>query len=1493
MRRLRSFISWLLWLLVCFYLLLIVMFQVPVVQNFMAQEVASILSHKLGTKVNIGSVNIGFLNHIILDDVHLYDQSHQHMLDATRMAAKVDILPLTQGRIIVTSAQLFGLRANIYKQTPKAAYNFQFVVDSLSSKDQTAHTPLNLRIQSLVIRNGEVNYNEWYHARQHTFDVHHIKVNKLSTHVVLDHLTDDAIALQLKNTSFMEQSGFVVEHLSFDFNADKHHAALSQLDLRLPQSRIQIPSLQASYRIEQGRLVSSSLNYSLNLQNLQLSPTDVACFYAPLKYASKTLSVQTQLKGNLTHVKVSRLQAQGQDDWLRLNARGNLDLTSSIPQGTWHVTQMAVDGDYVVNTLKKVLNKESLLPQSINKLGVVSFVGDLSNVQQRMTLKGKLSSTFGSIVVDGSYKQRKVVLSLRTDGFGSKRLLSNDNPVWVKGRMSVDGVLPAQWKDADFKVNAAISQLQFGDFAFQRIIADGRISGNHLQGHFAMNNPHGDIDFKGTVDNLLSLINKERKPLVVDADLSVKHLNLQRLKVTDALGDRTFSFNTHVQGSGSTLGDLCGLLRLEDFSMIGGGDHYALKSLVLKATNNILHRQIDVQTDFGRATIDGQFQYQTLVQSCKQVLSRYMPSLVPSSLTLANKDHFRVSANLQNSQLLSHLLRIPLSFLSPINIEGEIDHRSGMSDLAVQAPSVTISGQKVENLYANVTASDSLRAQVNGRYVINEDRAIDVTAHLQALSNQIETDMKVNVGGKHPMGGQLNALIDLQRIKGRINPRVHFNPSTIYVDTIQLQVQPSDISYNNHYLSIDHFELSNRNQHIIVNGQTSGSPSDSLTVSLHNIDVPYVLDLVNFHSVDFGGLASGTAYVKYIFTKPEVHADLTVSDFSFNDGPLGTLYADASFIDGQINIDAQAVADAESYTDIKGYISLKDQYICLPIYSHHTRLDFLKRYCGVFMRDFDVYGDGVCRVIGPLSDVNMDGDMTVNGNVKISSIGVTYHIPKGHVVMKPNEITFDNDTVYDRHGNVGVITGGFHHDAFRHMTFDININANNLLSYDFPTPQHGDTFWGTIYATGNCLIEGRSGETTMTINATPNRNSFMEYNAAYTGDVDENSFIKWVSADDLSNDTLVTIASPLNGSVSAGKTPAFHLPANLEDVDIPSDLILNFIINSTPDLTLKVLMDENTHDEIQLNGSGVIRASYFNKGAFQMYGNYHVDRGAYNLTIQNLIKKTIEFQPESSITFGGSPYDADLNLKGLYTVNGVSLSDLKLGTSFANNSIRVNCLMNILGTPLQPFVTFDLAFPTLSADGQQMIRSVINSDEEMSQQVLYLLAVGRFYPQGANNASFESNAAHNQTSLAMQSLLSGTLSQQINTVLSNVIQNNNWNFGANIATGDEGFSDAEYEGLLSGRLLNNRLMINGQFGYKDNAVTDNSSFIGNFDVRYLFRPNGNFAIRFYNQTNDRYFTRNSLTTQGVGLILKKDFTNIFDLFGRKQKKKKVKGKETH
>lgn len=112
------------------YFLLVVLLHVPPVQALIGSQVADALQKKFGTEVSVGKVNLGFFNRIIIDDVKMLDQRGDSMIYASRLSAKLDFLPLKDGKIVVNSAQLFGLRANLYKQTAQSKPNFQFVLDS-------------------------------------------------------------------------------------------------------------------------------------------------------------------------------------------------------------------------------------------------------------------------------------------------------------------------------------------------------------------------------------------------------------------------------------------------------------------------------------------------------------------------------------------------------------------------------------------------------------------------------------------------------------------------------------------------------------------------------------------------------------------------------------------------------------------------------------------------------------------------------------------------------------------------------------------------------------------------------------------------------------------------------------------------------------------------------------------------------------------------------------------------------------------------------------------------------------------------------------------------------------------------------------------------------------------------------------------------------------------------------------------------------------------
>ena len=203
------------------------MLHLPAVQSFLGKQVATAVGEKLGTTVRVGHVDIGLLNRIVIDNVEILDQSDKSMLKASRLSAKYDITPLFKGRISISSAQLFGLKARLYKATADSEPNFQFVLDSLASKDETPSRPLDLNISSLIVRNGSLAYDQLdAPMTEGQLNPKHLNLSNLSCHLMLHRLTDDMINLRVKRISFVEQSGLQLDKLSLNLEADKKGALL-------------------------------------------------------------------------------------------------------------------------------------------------------------------------------------------------------------------------------------------------------------------------------------------------------------------------------------------------------------------------------------------------------------------------------------------------------------------------------------------------------------------------------------------------------------------------------------------------------------------------------------------------------------------------------------------------------------------------------------------------------------------------------------------------------------------------------------------------------------------------------------------------------------------------------------------------------------------------------------------------------------------------------------------------------------------------------------------------------------------------------------------------------------------------------------------------------------------------------------------------------------------------------------------------------------------
>ena len=1429
MKKFKHICNGIIWTLIVLYLLLIVLMHLPSVQTFLGKEVAEALADKFGTKVEVGKVNLGFFNRIIIDDVMMYDQQGDSLIYASRLSAKIDYMAATQGKISVSSAQIFGLRANLYRQTAKSPANFQFVLDSLASKDTTQHKPLDLHIGSLIIRRGAIAYNQRDVApRSGVFSPQHIRLSELSSHILLNHVTDNSIDLLLKKLSFKDESGFKLQSLHFKLQADRQKATLKEFRLLMPRSELVLDDLKATYRFEGKRFITESLHFEGGIQQSKITFADVASLVPALRHFDDAVFVSSRFSGTAKSISVPSLNLRTGSGSINLQARGSYSHASSHPAWNADIANLNLS-PAGVEFLAENLGSKVKIPKEIQRLGTIHLTGKAKGYEKVLSAKGNIETDAGNISLQAVKNDDRIKASVDTRGVNLGRILDNRKLGTVVAKIDAHGSM----KHIFAKGN--IARFDYGNYDFHNIEIDGDYDMKALRGTASIADPNVNLSVKGDYH----------------------------------LGSRLYALDAAINHLRPTvLG-----MKMHDPS-------YSLDNISISANNKGKEGHLDVEAPFVSLYARGQYDLTTIYGSIMRLVADKLPT-IPGISKHAAKGYndFTLQANITSAEVLQRMFGLPLSLSLPVHINGNISDAEKNVNLYINAPNFSWDGSAFHD--ANIelnTIGDSLRMEARISQGLPYEKAPVYRLRAAAADNNLSTLLYyANQSSKLPITGKIDARTQFfTSDNGATGVHVTVNPSEIMLGEKKWLLNPADIIYRKNELTVDMLNFSHGDQHIIINGKATPQATDSIVADLKDVDVAYILNLVNFHSVDFAGKASGKAVVKSIFQTPEAYANLDVKDFVFENGPLGTLHAKAAYDnqEGQINIDATAEDGPEHLTVINGYVSPKRNYIDLGIEAHNTSLKFMENFCGSFLNNVEAWCKGKLNVVGDLKNINLVGDVVAHGRMHMKQLGTDYTFNHLRAHAIPDDIQFEGDSIYDshyngKHSHFALIRGGIHHKHLTRLSYDLDIDANNFLGFD--THEFGDdTFYGTVFATGTVGIHGKSGETIIDIDATPEPHSIFVYNVASPDAISAGSFIHW-------NDATPYIYRPYSPDSDKNKKKD-------SSSDFSSDMRINFLVNTNPNLTLKLMMDDQTGDYITLNGNGVIRANYYNKGGLDMFGNYVVDHGQYKLTIQNIIKKDFDFQPGGTIAFGGDPYNAPLNLQAKYTVNGVPLSDLNIGRSFSSNNIRVDCLMDITGTPGAPKVDFSMDLPTVNSDAKQMIYSVINSQEEMNQQVLYLLGIGRFYTQTKNNQTSEDASQQSQTSLAMQSLLSGTISQQINNVLSSFVNSSNWNFGANISTGNEGFNNAEYEGILSGRLLNNRLLFNGQFGYRDNANAT-QSFIGDFDLRYLIFPNGNLSIHVYNQTNDRYFTRNSLNTQGVGLIMKKDFFNLRDLLGIKKKSK--------
>jgi hypothetical protein len=680
--------------------------------------------------------------------------------------------------------------------------------------------------------------------------------------------------------------------------------------------------------------------------------------------------------------------------------------------------------------------------------------------------------------------------------------------------------------------------------------------------------------------------------------------------------------------------------------------------------------------------------------------------------------------------------------------------------------------------------------------------------------------------------------------------------STLIINDSIWNVAEAGVSIQGGKADIRNFSVSHAAQYLRLNGAVSANPADTLLLDLNQMELSYLFDILNIPILQFGGSATGTFHINDIYKNRIINTNLRIRDFSFNQVALGDLNLFSLWDDSRkgIMMSGHIFENDSTQTNVNGYVYPIGPEAGLDLTFNARRINvaFLYPFMDNVVSGMRGRGSGYVHLFGAFDNVDVDGRVFVEGGELGVGFLNTQYTFSDSIRLSPGLLQMKDLTVYDRHGNSGKVNLEMKHSHFRNLEFRADVQTANMLVYDV-TEKQNPSIYGSIFAGGTSRIYGNERLVHFDINMRSEPHTSVFLNFAHNAAVADYDFITFAEKNKAAQDS----------------TQAELLPFP----ESGTELRMNFTLDVTPDANIELIMGPTADDKIKGYGTGSLQIEYGTKSDLRMYGAFNILKGNYNFSLQQLIHKDFTIREGSSVSFQGNPNDANLNISAVYNVTA-NIGDIDQGLieESVRTNIPVNCVLQLNGRMQNPTLSFDLELPGSNEEIERKVKSYIDTEDMMTRQIIYLLVLNKFY-----TADYLQKGANSEFSAVTSAAISSQLSSILNSITDKV------QIGTNIRANRDGWDETEVEMLLSTQLLDNRLLFNGNFGYKNNPNVKNI-FVGEFDVEWLLNRSGELRLKAYNHANDMYrYLKQSLTTQGIGIMYKKDFSTLSELFSRRRK----------
>lgn len=1475
------------------------------VQRRVADRVESELSQLLGCEVKVGSLGIVPFNRVSLRHVSVVTAPGDTALTVRRLGAGIRLGSLIDdGPVTINYLEIIGMDARLRRDSASAPLNIQPVIDALKPKDaDRPPTLFDLKVNTVLIRSSRLSYDVMSEPVKESFDVSHVAVSDLRADIHLPRIKNDDFSVSIKRMGLTERCGFILSNLVCDASVDAGGITVRNLHVDLPSSHLALSPMELPTpgfgKIKEG-LDSARLSVEV-APGSHLHAADFAGFFPPLRQLDETLEIKRLKAWGCLDGHLSAEVGMEVENLLDLKAEVYADhVTGPSRQIRFDGLSLRVAGGEaarIAGLFRPVTEKSRKLAA---RVGMAELTGDGWFDGGAYDVSFHLGGAPGAVelLAAGRYEGPRDFtcnFTLATDesvdfsavnpdtpfgavtgdlegGIACRRGVWNGHADMEVDRMLVKGVtyagLSAHAEMADNTVTAA-ANIDNDNVAF------------HIEGSYRHDKEGSRVTSAGELERFVpSMLNlTERYPgALLRGEWAVDVRGIETGHPTGSAMLGGWSFTTPA-GEAMTLNRLALELEPEfiklrsdyvDGELEGDYDFKSVPTLA-KRIGGVIFPALMAQDDASGGSVS-----KVGARARRGGAARASRVAVPSHI-----NDFRFRMTVKETENPANFLKLPVSVIYPVEITGAVSDPSGDVALNVDAPYLRQGNKLIEKTRLSFFAGETERSTTLDftTAVPTKDGLMNLLLQAEGINDRLDSSVRWEIDRKRAYNGSVSATTVFSRhadadepdAPARLLSVTELHRSQLTFNDSVWTVNPATISVMGKQVAVDGLNIHRRGQYVRISGDVGPDPSAMLTLDIRNFSLDYLFESLGIDKVMLGGDATGTFYARSLLTDSPVleTPGLAVSHISYNKTVLGDALVKSRWIPDERAITLEAsIQEPEmqrmSYVD--GAIFPMADSLDITFTVNHARVGFMEQYMNAFASDISGYASGRARLWGNFKYIDLEGDVKAEDlNLKVNFTNTRYHTSDS-VHFRPGLIDLHGITIADAEGHTASLNGWVRHKFFKEPRFEFGItDARNFLSYN-ETAADNQTWYGKIYGNGSAFVKGVPGRVDISVDMSTAPRSTFTFVLSDQEVADEYTFLLFRDK----NRMLAELAdtSRWERDTSMDLVNRLRAMAGQHGDDTPSDYNISLQMRVTPDAQINLVMDPVGGDRIRANGSGHLRMDYMSaNNDLKMFGTYELDRGHYNFTLQDIIIKDFTIKPGSKIVFNGDPYNAELDIRALYALNA-NLSDLD--ESFLQDkdlnrtSVPVHAVMIVTGDIRQPEIGFDLEFPTLTSDVYRKVRSIVSTDDMMNRQIIYLLALNRFYTPDYMRSTTKGNE--------LVSVASSTISSQLSNLLGQISEN--WNIAPTFRSDRGDFSDVEVDVALSSRLLNNRLLFNGNFGYRDNSM-NSSQFIGDFDLEYLLDRSGRWRLKAYNRYNDQnYYLRTAQTTQGVGVVLKRDFDSF-------------------